>query len=132
MISESPRHTNNPLETSAMLQKYLRNNHKVGYLNHIKHLKIQQNMLRHAHDCNKNLNVNFIRNTSKTNPKTLPNDFQGEASCSNMETGASIILLSAYPLKTMDLINNTSTGLFEGHLSIMACKSYAITLLYLC
>ena len=65
---------------------------------------------------------------------------QREASCSNMETGASIILISAYPLRTMDLTNNISTGLFEGHLSIMACKSRAIcvcihiyiTLLYLC
>ena len=33
-------------------------------------------MLRHAHDCNKNLNVNFIKNTSKISPKTLPNDLQ--------------------------------------------------------
>ena len=57
---------------------------------------------------------------------------QGEASCSNMQTGASIILLSAFTLRTIDLINNTSMRLFEGHLSVLACKSYAIQLLYLC
>ena len=33
-------------------------------------------MLRHAPDYNKKLNVNFIKNTSKTTPKTLPNDLQ--------------------------------------------------------
>ena len=57
---------------------------------------------------------------------------QGEARYSNMETGAFVVLLSAYPLRIMDSITNNSTGLFKGHLSIMACKSYAITLIYLC
>ena len=33
-------------------------------------------MLRHAHDCNKNLNVNFIKNTSNIGPKTLLNYLQ--------------------------------------------------------
>ena len=54
----------------------MRNNHQVGYLNHRKYFKMQQNMLRHAHDFNKNPTVNFVENTSETTPKTLPNDFQ--------------------------------------------------------
>ena len=39
---------------------------------------------------------------------------QGEASCSNMETGASIILLSAYSLRTMDLTNNIFNWIVRG------------------
>ena len=33
-------------------------------------------MLRYAHDCNQNQNVNIIKNTSKLTPQTLPNDLQ--------------------------------------------------------
>ena len=39
---------------------------------------MRQNVLRHAHDFNKNLTVNFIKNTSETTPKTLPNDLQND------------------------------------------------------
>ena len=68
---------NRPLEDISNVAKvFEKHSHKVGYLNHRKYFKMQQNMLRHAHDCNKNLNVNFIRNTSETTPKTIPNDFQ--------------------------------------------------------
>ena len=33
-------------------------------------------MLRYAHDCNQNQNVNISKNTSKLTPQTLPNDLQ--------------------------------------------------------
>ena len=48
----------------------------------------------------------------------------GEACCSNMKTGATIILLSAHLLGAMTLENNNSIGLIEVHLSMMACKSH--------
>ena len=40
-------------KTWAMLQTHWRNYHQVGRLNHIEYFKIPQNVLRHAHDCNK-------------------------------------------------------------------------------
>ena len=33
-------------------------------------------MLRYAHDCNQNQNVDILKNTSKLTPQTLPNDLQ--------------------------------------------------------
>ena len=33
-------------------------------------------MLRYAHDCNQNQNVNISKNTSKLTPQTFPNDLQ--------------------------------------------------------
>ena len=48
----------------------------------------------------------------------------GETCCSNMKTGATIILLSAHLLGAMNFENKISLGLIEVHLSMMACKSH--------
>ena len=48
----------------------------------------------------------------------------GETCCSNMKTGATIILLSAHLLGAMNFENKISIGLIEVNLSMMACKSH--------
>ena len=48
----------------------------------------------------------------------------GEACCSNMKNGATIVLLQAHLLGAMNFANKISLGLIEVHLNMVACKSH--------